>query len=146
VAGLAEDLVAAAIDVPFLCGFRRAIGLVDTHPYAEISRYLKVHRGSEERVFRTLSYFDGTNFAVRASAPALFSVGLMDDVCPPSTVFGAYNHYSGTKHIEVYPYNGHENGEEIQAQRTVDFVRDRTANGSDPREREVGRPQDQSGR
>lgn len=127
VAGLVDGLLGAAIDVPFLCGFRRAVELVDTHPYAEIGRYLKIHRGAEDRVFRTLSYFDGINFATRATAPALFSVGLMDQVCPPSTVYAAYNHYAGMKHIEVYPFNGHENGEEVQAERVVEFARRRAA-------------------
>ncbi|ROP49151.1 MULTISPECIES: acetylxylan esterase [unclassified Rathayibacter] len=126
-AGLSEGLAGAVIDVPFLCGFRRATGLVDTFPYGEIVRYLHVHRGDEERVFRTLSYFDGINFAARSSADALFSVGLMDQVCPPSTVFAAFNHYGGAKRIEVYPYNGHENGEEFQGQKTVEFVRDRVS-------------------
>lgn len=124
-AGLADGLAGVVADVPFLCGFRRAIGLVDTHPYGEIVQYLHVHRGAEERVLATLSYFDGVNLAARATAPALFSVGLMDQVCPPSTVYAAYNHYAGEKRMAVYPYNGHENGEEFQAQRTVDFVRER---------------------
>jgi cephalosporin-C deacetylase len=121
---LTTGLVGVVADVPFLCGFRRAIGLVDTHPYAEITQYLHAHRGAEDRVLRTLSYFDGINFAARATAPALFSVGLMDEVCPPSTVFAAYNHYAAEKRIEVYPYNGHENGEEFQSQKTVEFVLD----------------------
>lgn len=124
-AALAEGLLGAVIDVPFLCHFRRAVGLVDTAPYVEIARYLRIHRGAEEKVFATLSYFDGINFAARAAAPAMFSVGLMDQVCPPSTVYAAFNHYSGEKRIEVYPFNGHENGEEIQAERTVAFLRDR---------------------
>jgi cephalosporin-C deacetylase len=38
----------------------------------------------------------------------------MDTICPPSTVFAAYNHYAGPKEIEVYPFNGHEQGESIQ--------------------------------
>lgn len=126
-AGLCAGLGAAVVDVPFLCGFRRAIGLVDTNPYAEVGRYLRVHRGAEERVLRTLSYFDGINFAARASAPSLFSVGLMDQVCPPSTVYAAFNHYAGSKQIAVYPYNGHENGEEFQAERSVAFLRTRLA-------------------
>jgi cephalosporin-C deacetylase len=41
----------------------------------------------------------------------LFSVGLIDDITPPSTVFTAYNHYAGPKDIAVYPYNGHEGGQ-----------------------------------
>lgn len=123
-AGLSQGLTGAVIDVPFLCGFRRAVGLVDTMPYGEITKYLRIHRGAHDRVFDTLSYFDGVNFAPRASAPALFSVGLMDQVCPPSTVYAAYNHYAGHKRIKVYPYNGHENGEEYQGQETVEFIRE----------------------
>jgi cephalosporin-C deacetylase len=73
-------------DVPFLCHFERAVDISDTDPYAEITRYLSVHRGAVRQTFATLSYFDGVNFARRAAAPALFSVALMDQTCPPSTV------------------------------------------------------------
>ena len=34
----------------------------------------------------------------------------MDPTCPPSTVFAAYNAYSGPKQITVWPWNGHEGG------------------------------------
>ncbi|MBA2382732.1 MAG: acetylxylan esterase [Chloroflexi bacterium] len=111
VAGLVPDVAAAAIDVPFLCHWRRAIAVTDEHPYRELRQYLSIHRDREAAVFATTSYVDGLNFAARASAPALFSVGLMDEVCPPSTVFAAYNHYAGPKEIRVWPYNGHEAGE-----------------------------------
>jgi len=73
-------------------------------------------------VFKTLSYFDGVNFAVRTQAHALFSVALMDNICPPSTVFAAYNHYAGPKQIKVYRYNNHEGGEGFQALERVKFL------------------------
>lgn len=111
VSGLVPDLSGAMPDYPYLCHYRRATEISDAHPYAEIARYLKIHRDKIERVFTTLSYFDGLNFATRAQAPAQFAIGLMDEITPPSTVFAAYNHYAGSKHIEVYPYNGHEGGE-----------------------------------
>jgi cephalosporin-C deacetylase len=114
VAGLVPDLMLVLPDVPFMCHWRRATQITDEDPYHEIVRYCKVHRDRADDVFRTLSYFDGVNFAARAKAPALFSVALMDAVCPPSTVFAAYNHYAGPKEIEVYPFNGHEQGESIQ--------------------------------
>ncbi|MCR2785112.1 MULTISPECIES: acetylxylan esterase [unclassified Microbacterium] len=113
-AGLAEGLVAAMPDVPFLCHFERAVGLTDRDPYQEVVRYLSVHRGADDRVFDTLSYFDGVNFAKRATAPALFSVALMDPVCPPSTVYAAFNHYAGDRRIEVYTHNQHEGGQAHQ--------------------------------
>ena len=31
----------------------------------------------------------------------------MDDICPPSTVFAAYNEITADKEIAVYPYSGH---------------------------------------
>jgi cephalosporin-C deacetylase len=34
----------------------------------------------------------------------------MDPICPPSTVFAAYNAYGGPKEITVYPFNEHEGG------------------------------------
>jgi cephalosporin-C deacetylase len=114
VAGLSPDVRAAAIDVPFLCHWRRAIEVTDGFPYQELTRYLSIHRLREADVFRTLSYVDGLNFAVRANAPALFSAGLMDEICPPSTVFAAYNHYAGPKDIRVWSFNGHEAGELVQ--------------------------------
>jgi cephalosporin-C deacetylase len=123
-AGLSPAVKAAAIDVPFLCCWRRAVEVTDQHPYQELTRYLSIHRELEEAVFRTLSYVDGPNFAARASAPALFSVGLMDEICPPSTVFAAFNDYAGPKDISVWPFNGHEAGQLIQqSERYAFFAR-----------------------
>lgn len=110
VAGLVDDLVAVLPQVPFLCDFPRALTITDRDPYHEIVRYLAQHRDKTASVLGTLSYFDGVNFARRATAPAWFTVALMDEVCKPSTVFGAFNAYAGPKQIEVFPFNGHEGG------------------------------------
>ena len=124
VSGLVSDLSAVATDVPFLCHYRRATEITDADPYQEIARYCVSHRDHIERVFETLSYFDGVNFAARAEAPALFSTGLMDQVCPPSTVFAAFNHYAGPKKIKVWHYNGHEGGGPFQVVEKLRFVRE----------------------
>jgi cephalosporin-C deacetylase len=110
VAGLVTDLVAVMPDVPFLCHFRRALDVCDKNPFDEITRYLSVRRNAVDQVFETLSYFDAVNFAKRANAPALFSVALRDLVCPPSTVYAAYNHYAAEKEMVVYEFNDHEGG------------------------------------
>lgn len=122
VAGLLPDLQAAMPDVPFLCHFRRAVNITDDHPYQEIVRYCQQHRDSLEAVFQTLDYFDGTNFAARAGAKALFSVALMDTICPPSTVYAAYNHYQGAKEIKVWPFNNHEGGQSFQTAQKLRFL------------------------
>jgi len=122
VAGLVPDVEAAMPDVPFLCGYRRATEISDANPYQEIAKYCTAHRHKVDQVFRTLSYFDGINFATRARASALFSAGLMDEVCPPSTVFAAYNHYAGAKQIRTYTYNHHEGGGTHQVQEKLRFI------------------------
>ena len=119
VAGLMPDLMLALPDVPFMSHWRRATEITDVDPYHEIVRFARIHRDAVDRIFATLSYFDGLNFAARAKAPALFAVGLMDQITPPSTVFAAYNHYAGPKEIEVYPFNGHEGGETLQTERKL---------------------------
>jgi cephalosporin-C deacetylase len=110
VAGLVPDLAALFTQAPFLTDIRRATLITGTTPYLEISRYLSAHRDEVEQVFDVLSYFDGVGFAARTQASAWFSTGLMDDICPPSTAFGAYHAYAGPKRIAVWDYNGHEAG------------------------------------
>lgn len=114
VAGLRDDLFAVMADVPFLCDFPRATAITDSQPYGEIVSYLKVRRQDTERVFDTLSYFDCALLVRSATAPALFSVALMDRVCPPSTVYAAYNAYPAEKSMKVYPFNDHEGGQTFQ--------------------------------
>ena len=121
---LCDDLVAVMPDVPFLCHFARAVGLTGDDPYQEVVRYLAVHRGADDRVFETLSYFDGVNMARRTDAAGLYSVALMDNVCPPSTVFAAYNRHRGAKRIEVYTHNGHEGGQAYQFPVQARFLAD----------------------
>lgn len=134
VAGLVGDLVAALPDVPFLCHFRRAVDVTDEAPYAEIAAYCRQQPLRTARVFDTLAYFDGVHFAARATAPALFSVGLMDQVCPPSTVFAAYNRWHGEKDIRVWDFGEHAGGAGHQAAERLAFLRaalDRRSQRSD---------------
>lgn len=122
VAGLRSDLTAVLSSVPFLCHPERALDITDAGPWQEAVQYLSVHRHAADTVLHTLSYVDGVNFARRAIAPALFSVGLRDMVCPPSTVFAAFNHYGGRKEIAVYPFNGHEGGDAMHVERQLEWL------------------------
>ncbi|MBK9928184.1 MAG: acetylxylan esterase [Anaerolineales bacterium] len=122
-AGLVPDVVAAMPGVPFLCHYRRATEISDGYPYKEIAEFCHAQRDKVDVVFNTLSYFDGVNFAARAKAKALFNTALMDQICPPSTVFAAYNHWAGEKDIKVYPYNGHEGGGTYQTIENMKFLK-----------------------
>lgn len=122
VAGLEPRVKVAMPDVPFLCHYRRATQITDSHPYQEIVVFCKSHRDQIETVFDTLKYFDGMSFASRSTAQALFSVSLMDDICPPSTVFAAYNYFGGPKQIQVWQFNKHEGGENFQTVEKLKFL------------------------
>ncbi|RCK69198.1 acetylxylan esterase [Desertihabitans brevis] len=114
-------------DVPFLCDFRRSVDLASRGPYPQIETFLKGWRGRTAQVFGTLDYFDGVHLARRAACPALFSVAVLDDICPPSTVFAAYAEWPAEKQIEVYDFNGHEGGMGYQSRRQLAWAAERFA-------------------
>ena len=122
ISGLEHAVSVTMPDVPFLCHYRRATEITDAMPYREIANYCQTHRDKVDTVFNTLSYFDGVNLAARSQAHALFSVGLMDEICPPSTVFAAYNHFAGPKQVKIYRYNHHEGGDTYQTVEKVKFL------------------------
>lgn len=120
--GLSDRVCGLIARVPFLCDIPRAIRITDAHPYRELIDYLRIYRDQDSAALETLAYFDGVNFARRARVPALFSVGLMDPVCPPSTVYSAHAAYAGPKTLDVWRYSGHEGGgidDDLSALRTL---------------------------
>jgi cephalosporin-C deacetylase len=123
VASLRTDLCAVLSDVPFLADFRRASEIATVAPYSELTRYLSVHPDHVEQAFATLAYFDAAVPGARASAPALFSVALMDQTCPPSTVYAAFHAYGGPKQLRVWPFNDHEGGHAFQEAEQLAFLR-----------------------
>ena len=111
-AALVPDRVKfCAASVPFLCHFRRAVDLAE-YPYREIADYVRAHPDRCDRAFETLSYFDNMNLADRIRARVLVSCGLWDAICPPSTVFAAYNRMQCEKEMLAYPFHGHEEGDD----------------------------------
>lgn len=132
-AGRLDGVIAALPDVPFLQDFPRAIDITPRGPYPEIAQFLARHRDRYQPILDVLRYFDGVNLARWATVPALYSVALMDDICPPSTVFASFNAYgsghagsSGTgaaKEIEIYRFNNHEGGQEHHWIRQLQFLR-----------------------
>ncbi len=124
-ANLSGRAAAVLADVPFLAHFRRAVAVTDEPPYSEIATYCKTYPDRVDSVFETLSYFDVVNHGRRVDAPALFSVGLFDEVTPPSTVFAVYGNYGGEADMAVYEFNGHEGGGAIQFERQIEFIKSR---------------------
>ncbi|GAB6898675.1 acetylxylan esterase [Kineosporia succinea] len=122
--GVLGEAQAVLPDVPFLCDFPRAAWIASRLPYQEISNFLARRRPAAGQLLNTLSYFDAVNFArTGGTVPALFSVALMDLTCPPSTVYGAYNAWSGEKQIREWAYNDHEGGQFHQQVEQFDWLR-----------------------
>jgi cephalosporin-C deacetylase len=128
VAGLDQRVAVAMPDVPFLCHYGRAGDIALAGPYLELQKYFQRYPDQVEAAQRTLSYFDGMNLAAGMNpACKLFcSVGLWDDVCPPSTVYAAYNHCPAPagagKQMAVYPYNKHEGGGAAQREKQLAYL------------------------
>jgi cephalosporin-C deacetylase len=120
----ADAVLVCHADVPFLCDIQRAITLAPHAPYTEIPEFLAENVDLIPRALDTLRYIDCALLARRITAATLVSVGLMDDICPPSTVFAAYNEINATaKEIAVYPYSGHS-GPRAHAERQLQHLRE----------------------
>jgi cephalosporin-C deacetylase len=110
-AGLDDRPKLAMPIYPFLCHYRRSVEIHATGPYAEIKNWFRrfdPEHLQEEKVYRTLSYFDGMNMASRIKARTLMAITLQDTTCPPSTCFAVYNHLAGEKEVKLYHDYGHE--------------------------------------
>ncbi|MBN2618108.1 MAG: acetylxylan esterase, partial [Spirochaetales bacterium] len=115
----------AMADIPFLCHFRRSIEIGNGTPYEEFSHFFKIfdqEHKLEDEIHKVLSYFDNVNLASRISCPVMVTVGLCDNVCPPSTIFAAYNKIESEKQIFVFPDFGHGGFNEHDAHK-INFIK-----------------------
>jgi len=97
---------------PFLCDYRRVWEIdLAVAAYAEISQYFRLFDPRHERedeVFTRLGYIDNQHLAHRIRAEVLWTISMMDTVCPPSTQFAAYNKITAPKSMVTYPDFAHE--------------------------------------
>lgn len=111
-AGLVPEIKLAAPTFPFLTDYRRVwdMDLVKT-AYRELREYFKRFDPLHEReaeIFTKLGYIDTHHLAPRIRAEVYMAVGLVDETCPPSTQFAAYNKITSKKSMAIYPDFGHE--------------------------------------
>lgn len=64
---------------------------------------------SDPRVAETAPYFDTENFTPKITAPTMVALGLIDSVCPPSSVFSAVNQIRVPHEIIPMPESDHNN-------------------------------------
>lgn len=90
-----------------------------------VANYLKKHPDHIEQCMKTLSYFDTMNMADKITCPYLAGVGGKDVVCPAKMFYATYNRIQSEKHIEIYPFNGHEGGGDIFWEKAINFIADK---------------------
>ena len=65
------------------------------------------HRSPDK--IETSRYFDVVNFARRVKVPGLYSWGLNDETCPPTSMYSAFNVIPGRKKLLLALETGHNN-------------------------------------
>lgn len=111
-AALEPRIARAAVQYPFLSDYRRVWELdMARNAYEELQSYFKffdpLHE-REEEVYLRLGYIDVHNLAPRIKGKVQMAITLMDNICPPSTQFAAYNAITAPKELQLYPDFGHD--------------------------------------
>ncbi len=97
---------------PFLCDYKRVWEMdLDQNAYVELRNHFRrfdPRHEQEDEAFTKLGYIDAQHLAPRIRSRIKMAVGLIDNVCPPSTQFAAYNKITSEKELVIYPDFGHE--------------------------------------
>lgn len=111
-AALEPRIRRAAPLCPFLCDYQRVWEMdLALNAYQELKNYFRNFdptHAREREIFTRLGYVDCQHLAPRIRAHTLMAVGLMDEICPPSTQFAAYNKIAAPKEMAIYPDFAHE--------------------------------------
>lgn len=113
VAAALEPRIARAAPVyPFLCDYQRVWEMdLATNAYAELRTFFRHFDPRHERtqeIFTRLGYIDVQHITPRIKAEVLMAVGLMDNICPPSSQYAAFNRIQSRKNVVIYPDFTHE--------------------------------------
>lgn len=102
--GLDPRVTFLAAGVPAICDHTgRAIGRINGWPKLVPDQDGK----PDPKVLQVSRYFDAMNFATRAKAEAILSVGFIDTVCPPTSIYATYNNLRCKKQMVVKPLMRH---------------------------------------
>ncbi|MFW5811244.1 MAG: alpha/beta fold hydrolase [Thermodesulfobacteriota bacterium] len=111
-AALEPRIKKAAPVYPFLCDYKRVWDLdLDRQAYQELRDFFRNHdplHEQETEIFTRLGYIDVQHLCPRIHAEVFMGIGLMDEICPPSTQFAAYNKIRSPKSLALYPDFAHE--------------------------------------
>lgn len=113
--GGALSIITAALDnrVQYLAAFYPAL--------SDVTGYLKGRAGGWPHYYddnnkgynntpdklNTIAYYDVVNFARNLKVPGYYAWGFNDDVCPPTSMYAAYNEIKAPKDLELFLETGH---------------------------------------
>jgi len=111
--GGALSIITAGLDnrVKYLAAFYPAL--------SDLTGYLEGRAGGWPHMFRdydkgknpnwvsTASYYDVVNFARNLTIPGFYSWGFNDTVCPPTSMYAAYNEITAPKELHIFEETGH---------------------------------------
>lgn len=109
--GGALSIITAALDsrVKFLAAYYPAL--------SDLTGYLKGRAGGWPHMFRgndhtkqeteNIAYYDVVNFARQLKVPGYYSWGFNDEVCPPTSMYAAYNVTTAPKELYLALETGH---------------------------------------
>ena len=111
-AALEPRIKKAAPCYPFLTDYKRTWDMdLDKDAYEDLRIFFRkfdpMHE-KEEFYFTKLGYIDLQFLAPRIKADLIMFTGLLDNICPPSTQFAAYNKMTCKKEVKIFPDFGHE--------------------------------------
>ena len=92
--------------------FCNHIGILENRPtgfpYWLVHADLNNSGLSIDQLVKEVSYYDAINFAKKFKGTSFHTLGYKDDVCPPTTVFAAYNAIGGEKTLLHGIENAHD--------------------------------------
>ncbi len=112
---------------PFLSDYKRVWQMdLTKDAYSDLRDYFRffdpMHL-SEDAIFEKLGYIDIKNLVGRIKSDVLFGITLMDNICPPSTQFAAFNHIVSPKKPLIFHDYAHESIPEFE-NIALDFLLD----------------------
>lgn len=111
--GGALSIITAGLDdrIKYLAAFYPAL--------SDVTGYLEDRAGGWPHMFRNYDqaaqpnwlevapYYDVVNFAKKLSMPGWYSWGYNDNVCPPTSMYAAYNSISAKKELHIFQETAH---------------------------------------
>ncbi len=101
---LDKRIKAATLTVPAMCDI--------TGPLYGRHTYAVLEQGDGKKEIQALSYYDVALAASLINIPVQMGVGFLDNTCPPTAVYSAYNNLRGKKEMIHLPLKGHNIGGE----------------------------------